>query len=57
MNREQLAHAYAIAKVLGAEFSLDEFEKKYSQYYEETINELKSRPVELAKTSVMQKFF
>ena len=57
MNGEQLAHAYAIAKVLGAELSLDEFEKKYSQYYEETINELKSRPVELAKTSVMQKFF
>lgn len=57
MNREQLANAYAIAKVLGAELSLDEFEKKYSQYYEETINELKSRPVELTKTSVMQKFF
>lgn len=57
MNREQLANAYAIAKVLGAELSLDEFEKKYSQYYEETINELKSRPVELAKTSVMQEFF
>ena len=40
LNREQLANAYAIAKVLGAELSLDEFEKKYSQYYEETINEL-----------------
>ena len=45
LNREQLANAYAIAKVLGAELSLDEFEKKYSQYYEETINELNSRPV------------
>ena len=57
MNREQLANAYAIAKVLGAELSLDEFEKKYSQYYEENINELNSRPVELAKTTVMKKFF
>ena len=57
MNREQLANAYAIAKVLGAELSLDEFEKKYSQYYEETINELNSRPAELAKTTVMKKFF
>lgn len=27
LNREQLANAYAIAKVLGAELSLDEFEK------------------------------
>ena len=57
MNREQLAHAYAIAKVLGAELSLDEFEKKYSQYYEETINELNSRSVELAKTKVIPRTF
>lgn len=57
MNREQLANAYAIAKVLGAELSLDEFEKKYSQYYEETINDLNSRPVELAKTKVMPRTF
>lgn len=57
MNMEQLASAYAIAKTLGSELSLDDFEKQYSQYYEETINELNSRPVELAKTKVMPRTF
>lgn len=40
MTVEQIANAYAIVKICGSELSLDEFEKQYSQYYEESINEL-----------------
>lgn len=57
MVKEQIASAYAISKVLGCELSLDEFEKQYSQYYEEFINELNSRPTPLAQTTVFKKPF
>lgn len=57
MVKEQIASAYAISKVLGCELSLDEFEKQYSQYYEEYINELNSRPVPLAQATAFKKPF
>ena len=42
MDNKQLANAYAIAKVLGYEKSVDEFKEKYDQYYSKTINILNS---------------
>ena len=57
MDNKQLANAYAIAKTLGYEHSVDVFEKTYSQYYSETINELNSKPVESAKASAVQNPF
>lgn len=57
MDNKQLANAYAIAKVLGYDKSVDEFKEKYDQYYLETINELNSTPVKQAKVEVMQNPF
>ena len=57
MDNKQLANAYAIAKVLGYEKSVDEFKEKYDQYYSKTINILNSKPVELAKVESMQNPF
>lgn len=57
MDNKQLANAYAIAKVLGYEKSIDEFKEKYDQYYSEAINDLNSRPVKLAKTEATQNQF
>lgn len=54
MDNKQLANAYAIAKVLGYEKSVDEFKEKYDQYYLETINKLNSKPIELAKVEAVQ---
>lgn len=48
---EQLANAYAFAMATGCKLSFEEFEKSYTQYYEEAIQTLASRPVESA-TSV-----
>ena len=57
MDNKQLANAYAIAKVLGYNKSVDEFKEKYDQYYSETINKLNSTPVKLAKVEAMQNPF
>lgn len=57
MTVEQIANAYAIAKICGSKLSLDEFEKQYTQYYEEYINELNSRPVPLAQATAFKKPF
>lgn len=48
LSNEQLASAYAIAKVLGYELSFDEFQKEYPTYYEETFKSLNSNS-QLAK--------
>lgn len=42
MDNKQKANAYAIAKVLGYEKSVEDFIKEYSQYYDETYNKLQS---------------
>lgn len=39
---EQVANAYAIAKTLGSELSVEEFQKLYSQYHAEALKELSS---------------
>lgn len=57
MDKKQIANAYAIAKLLGYDKSVDEFIKKYDQYYSEAINTLNSRPVELAKVEAIQNPF
>lgn len=57
MDNKQLANAYAIAKVLGYEKSIDEFKEKYSQYYSEVINDLNQRPIESAKVEATQNPF
>lgn len=57
MDNKQLSNAYAIAKVLGYEKSIDEFKEKYDQYCSEAINDLNSRPVKLAKTEATQNPF
>ena len=44
MRNEQIANAYAIAKVLGVSLSVEEFQEKYSQYYNESLNKLNSNP-------------
>ena len=54
MDNKQKANAYAIAKVLGYEKSIDEFIQEYSQYYEKTIKELNSRPFELGKAEAIE---
>lgn len=41
-TNEQIASAYAIAKVLGSELSVQEFHSEYSQYHDEALNELNS---------------
>lgn len=40
MDNKQKANAYAIAKVLGYEKSVEEFINEYSQYYDETYKKL-----------------
>lgn len=57
MENKQLASAYAIAKVLGYDKSVDDFKEKYGQYYSETINELNSKPVNPAKVEAVQNPF
>lgn len=42
MDNKQKANAYAIAKVLGYEKSVEEFINEYSQYYDETYKKLQS---------------
>lgn len=57
MDNKQIANAYAIAKVLGYDKSVDEFKEKYDQYYSETINDLNSQPVTPAKVEAIQNPF
>lgn len=42
MDIKQKANAYAIAKALGYQKSVDDFIKEYSQYYDETYKKLQS---------------
>lgn len=52
-TNEQIASAYATAKILGSKISVDEFQKQYSQYYSDTLNELNSKPAEQAEFTVV----
>ena len=52
MENKQVANAYAVSKILGCDKSFDDFEKEYSQYYNQAIEELSSRPVETSKVEV-----
>lgn len=54
MDNKQLANAYAIAKIMGYKKSVDDFKPEYEKIYNETINELNSRPVELAKVEAVE---
>lgn len=56
MPNEQIANAYAIAKVLGLDLSVEEFQEKYSQYYDETLNKLNSNPT-YAQCEAMERPF
>lgn len=51
---EQVANAYAIARILGSELTAEEFQSKYSQYHEEALNALSSDN-RLAECEVMQR--
>lgn len=57
LDNKQLAHDYAIAKILGYDKSVNEFKEKYDQYYSETISELNSKPVEIAKVAPVKNPF
>lgn len=57
MDNKQLASAYSIAKVLGYDKTVDDFQEKYGQYYSETINELNSKPVNPAKVEAVKNPF
>lgn len=43
MDNNQNASSYAIAKVLGYNKSFEQFIEEYSQYYEETLQSIKSQ--------------
>lgn len=51
---EQVANAYAIAKIMGLNLSVQEFQKLYSQYTNEAHAELNSNS-NLAKCEAMQR--
>lgn len=51
---EQVANAYAIARILGSELTAEEFLIEYSQYHEEALNELSSNN-RLAMCEVVQR--
>lgn len=51
---EQVANAYALAKIMGSDLSVQEFQKLYSQYIGEALNELNSND-KLAKCEAMQR--
>ena len=51
---EQVANAYALAKILGLDLSVQEFQKLYSQYTNEAHAELNSSD-NLAKCEAMQR--
>lgn len=57
MSNKELANAFAIAKVCGFDKSIDEFQKMYSQYYNEAIKELNSKPIETAKVTATKNPF
>ena len=54
MSNSEKASLYALARTMGYEKSLDDFIIEYSGYYDETIKELNSKPVELAKVEAVQ---
>lgn len=54
LSNEQVANAYAIAKVLGSELSAQEFQKAYSQYHNEALKELNSN-LQPAKCEAVQR--
>ena len=49
MDNKQLANAYAIAKVLGYEKSVEIFKEELAKVYDETLKELNSKPIIPAK--------
>ena len=51
---EQVANAYAIAKVLGSELSVQEFQKEYSYHLDEAISVLNSDS-QLAQCEAVQR--
>lgn len=57
MDNKQLANAYAIAKVLGYEKSVEIFKEELAKVYDETLKELNSKPIELAKVEAMKNPF
>ena len=57
MDTKQLANAYSIAKVMGYSKSIDDFQEEYEKIFKETINELNSRPVKLAKVEAVENPF
>lgn len=56
MDIKQKANAYAIAKVLGYQKSVEDFTKEYSQYYDEAYEKLQSK-LEPNKVEVTQNPF
>lgn len=56
-TNEQIASAYAIAKILGSELSVQEFQEEYSQYHDEVLKELNSKPAEYAKCEAFERPF
>lgn len=51
---EQVANAYAIARILGSELTAEEFLIEYSQYHKEALTELSSNN-RLATCEVVQR--
>lgn len=54
LSNEQVADAYAIAKILGSELTAKEFQKVYSQYHNEALEELNSN-LQPAKCEAVQR--
>lgn len=57
MDNKQLALAYATAKIMGYEKSVDTFKLEFSKIYNETINELNPTPSESGTAEAVQNPF
>ena len=49
MEKEQIAHDLAVAKLCGSDLQVKELCEKYDQYYKEILNYLMSIPAEPKK--------
>lgn len=57
MEKEQIAHDLAVAKLCGSDLQVKELCEKYDQYYKEILEYLMSIPAEPAKATHIERPF
>jgi ABC-type Fe3+-hydroxamate transport system substrate-binding protein len=57
MEREQIAHDLAVAKLYGSDKQTKELIDQYRKYYNEILSVLKSEPKENGKVTIMRSPF